>query len=220
MKKVIMMVAACLLSAVGVSQTTESLSIANFEITAGETTSVAVELKGGREYTAFKFDILLPEGLSIVTITEDREEYLDAKLDSSMVSTRTGHTLTAGKISETENRYRFVCVSMSNSNFRQTSSAIIKLTVMADSDVQPGEVVGKVEKTNFTTVNPILDYFFDDMTFTVTVKENTATGIDGVTADGQGVQVYNLDGRQVTAAQKGVNLVRQSDGTVRKVSVK
>ena len=67
-----MMVAACMLSIVSVAQTTESLSIADFEITARETKSVAVELTSDREYTAFLFDILLPEGLTIATDARGR----------------------------------------------------------------------------------------------------------------------------------------------------
>ena len=53
------------------------------------------------------------------------------------------------------------------------------------------------------------------------VKEYTPTAIQSISnaTDGE-VARYTLDGRQVSAAQHGINIVRMSDGSVRKILVK
>ena len=50
-----------------------------------------------------------------------------------------------------------------------------------------------------------------------------AQGIDELPQDGQLTRHavrYTLDGRQLPAAQKGLNIIRMGDGSVRKVIVK
>ena len=56
----------------------------------------------------------------------------------------------------------------------------------------------------------------------VAVKDANASAIQNVTAiDGAtATERYSLDGRQLPAAQKGLNIVRMGDGTVRKVVIK
>ncbi len=61
------------------------------------------------------------------------------------------------------------------------------------------------------SVNEVV-YFFD---------EDSATGISAAEVEGDGiVAVYSLDGRRLQAPRRGVNIVRMSDGTTRKVLVK
>ena len=54
------------------------------------------------------------------------------------------------------------------------------------------------------------------------IHEATETAINDATADAAAVEVarYAVDGTQLAAPQKGVNIVRMSDGTTRKVVVK
>lgn len=200
MKKMMMMVAACMLSIVSVAQTTESLSIADFEITAGETKSVAVELTSDTEYTNFKFDILLPDGLTIALNSRGK---LDVSLSEDMVD---DHFLTAQKVSETENRYRFIAISMTNAVFLETSGILLNLTIQADVTVPAGQLVGKIQGVNFSTPAAV-DSFFDDTTFTITCKEDPTTGINGTIADKSEKQIYTLDGRRTKTMQKGVYIV-------------
>ena len=53
------------------------------------------------------------------------------------------------------------------------------------------------------------------------VNVTTADGIQGAVSDGA-VEVarFNADGKRISASQKGLNIIRMSDGTVRKVIVK
>ena len=129
------------------------------------------------------------------------------------------HTLTAQKVSGPDNLYRFVCFSITNSAFLNTSGIIVNLTIQADADVPAGDVVGTIKEVRFAELSAV-EHLFDDTTFTVTCNENPSTGINGLTAGKNGKQVYTLDGKQVKTAQKGVNIIRQTDGAVRKVHVK
>ena len=48
-------------------------------------------------------------------------------------------------------------------------------------------------------------------------------GIEGVTTDGENVKMtdfYTVDGRQISAPQKGINIIKMSDGTTKKVVIK
>ena len=45
-------------------------------------------------------------------------------------------------------------------------------------------------------------------------------GIAGVSMDGKTDGIYTLDGRKIEKLQKGVNIIRTSDGNVKKVFVK
>ena len=55
----------------------------------------------------------------------------------------------------------------------------------------------------------------------VKVADYDPTAISGIhTATATEAARYTLDGRQVSAPQRGLNIIRLSDGTVRKVIVK
>ena len=55
----------------------------------------------------------------------------------------------------------------------------------------------------------------------VSVTVNEATGIDGVdTEDAEVVGRYTLDGKMLDAPQRGINIIRMSDGLIRKVIVR
>lgn len=58
-----------------------------------------------------------------------------------------------------------------------------------------------------------------ESTFAVTVTP--ATGIKNITTNGA-VEVarFSADGKRISAPQKGINIIRMSDGSTRKVVVK
>ena len=217
MKKMMMLVAACMLSLVGVAQTTESLKIANFEITAGESKTVTMELTSDNEYVAFQCDMVLPEGLTvpIVEIGELGEMFLDAELNSVMKS-RYHNNFAAQKIAGTENLYRFICFSYPSTNFRQTSGPLVDVVIEADANLPAGELIGTIKEVRFANKSAE-ETLFEETTFVV---NGTGTGINEITTGGAVKQIYTLDGKQVKTAQKGVNIIRQADGTVQKVRVK
>jgi len=76
-------------------------------------------------------------------------------------------------------------------------------------------------------VAPLIDIFnYDTMNMAinncemVAVKDASTTAIMNISADNAAENRFALDGRQLPAAQKGINIVRLADGSVRKVVVK
>lgn len=101
-------------------------------------------------------------------------------------------------------------------------------------------VQGKDETS--TTFSNLYDYEYDEFAYTVTaIREqganyaesdpsgyvtvnlsNNTTGIKSANAaaDASTVARYNINGQRIGEAQRGVNILRMSDGSVRKVIVK
>ena len=205
------MIVVYMLSVVSFAQTIESLSINDFDIIAGETTSVPVNLTSSTEYVGFQFDLVLPESLSIALNKQGR---LDAKLDGDMAD---DHTLAVEKVAD--NTYRFVCFSMTNSHFYETSGTLLNLGIQADADAPTGEAVGCL-KAILLVERSAEKHLFDDSPFTITCKDGTIVGIHDTMTDGNEKEVYTLDGRLVKNEQKGMTIIRQSNGTTQKVYVK
>ena len=94
-----------------------------------------------------------------------------------------------------------------------TCTATVQLKTMRQ--VQTGEIMGF----------PIYDYELIGMGPKITIvfhNDGTADGIDGVaTENGAKVEAYyNLGGVRLGAPQKGLNIVKYTDGTTKKIVVK
>lgn len=81
------------------------------------------------------------------------------------------------------------------------------------------------ETNKYVTINiPLNNFKFEVKDAPVTVELNPiANAIDNVNASPSNVTVvrrYTMDGRSITMPQRGVNLLKMSDGTIRKVIVK
>ena len=80
------------------------------------------------------------------------------------------------------------------------------------------------------TMTPFTAYLTDDASNQANVnrlifdfEDNDVTGIEQVEAAAKAatvVEIYDLSGRKVSAPVKGINLMKMSDGTVKKVIVK
>lgn len=87
-----------------------------------------------------------------------------------------------------------------------------------------GAMAPAIKKEQVSVVVLVTDYF--DGTIVNAYKlavPSAAAGIDGVSTRTGGQQFndrYSLDGRRLSAPQKGLNIVRMADGTTRKVMVK
>ena len=74
----------------------------------------------------------------------------------------------------------------------------------------------------------IYDYSISGLTLTLSrfeknwrfFKLGAATGIQSISADKHAIQIYSIGGKKINALTKGINIIRQSDGTVKKVVVK
>ena len=99
----------------------------------------------------------------------------------------------------------------------------LTIGVTSDSEITAGKT-----DTEGNACVPFSGYWFSADNFTLTLIEkgdnegwSPATGIDSIaTGDTSVVAIYNLSGVKVNTYQKGINIVRLSDGTTKKILVK
>ena len=84
--------------------------------------------------------------------------------------------------------------------------------VFNDSELFVVDVIGEAQFSNITlaTTNAT----------SVTISQAVATGIANMSVSSESEARYDLSGKQLNAPMKGVNIVRNANGTVRKVMVK
>lgn len=115
-----------LLTAFG-STFADNLTMENVTLQSGETCQVGIVLNNSEnEYSAFQFDLILPEGVSVAK--NDRNKFI-ATLNSDRAD---DHTL---KVSQNDtNSYRFMSFSMANSTFAGTTGPVVYVTLTRSAD--------------------------------------------------------------------------------------
>ena len=110
-----------------------SLSIEPFDIKAGETKEMLIDLTNPNdEVTLVQFDLHLPAGLSI------KKSGSDLDFDMAGRTSWRKHTLDANEIN---GAYRFLLYSSGNTLIEGTSGAIIKVNIVADESFNGGKIV-------------------------------------------------------------------------------
>ncbi len=97
------------------------------QLVPGESRQVGISLSNSTKYTAFQFDMILPEGVSVAK-GDDNE--LVALLNGNRAN---GHQLHAAKVGT--KTYRFLAFSMENADFIGTEGALLNVTLTASSDI-------------------------------------------------------------------------------------
>lgn len=156
MKKRIAMTIALLMAMVNYIVAENSVSIADFSLSAGETKQVSVLLDNDVQYVAFQFDLYLPEGVSLI-------EY---EMNSGRVPESTEVSMEAQK----NGCYRFLAAAMSMEPIVGSEGGIITLKLKADADITFGSHTGylqgvKLSKEDGTGVT------ISEVPFTVKVWE-------------------------------------------------
>ena len=101
------------------------LSFATAQLTAGGNQQIEVALENNIEITSMQFDVTLPDGITLNTITnEDDEQVLDAQLSSRKHSS---HTINCAK--QEDGSYRVVVISGKNKALSGTSGTVVTLGV-------------------------------------------------------------------------------------------
>ena len=113
--------------------TGNGLSIEPFDINAGETKEMLIDLTNPNdEVTLVQFDLHLPEGLTV------KKNGSDLDFDMADRTSWRKHTLDANEV---DGAYRFLLYSSGNTLIEGTSGAIIKVTVVADASFTGGKIV-------------------------------------------------------------------------------
>lgn len=203
MKKVLLFIAACVMSIAANAQV--DLTMEDFTINAGETKNVTLDLTNNVDITGFQCDILASEGLSVALGTFESKR-VPKDEDDEWLHTR-------GGVAQEDGSFRVLVYSTMNDCLKGTEGGVIKIKVTANGDVKNGTL--KIYNKEITEPNGTAHKPAE-----TTTNVNGATGITNIVAESlEGAKFFGADGVQTNGAQKGLNIVKTNNG-VRKVMVK
>jgi len=146
--------------------------------------SLSFSLEGNSAYTAFQFDLMMPEGMDVAQLTLNSER-------------KQNHQLLYNKIGESH--YRVVALSTSNNSFNGTTGELLNVAF----DGQPADGV-VIDNIHFVTAQGN-----DQLFSAIGISGDTPTSISGVRSNAaiSDGRVYNLNGQRLTKAQKGLYII-------------
>ena len=161
MRTMLMMV---MLTLVGMASA-DNLTIEKATVSAGGTRRIAIELKNtNKQYEAFQFDLVLPEGISIA---KNEKGKLDASLNEER---KVDHSLTVTVLSHKENSFRFMSYSMGDNAFKGTSGVLVYVMLEAKDGLSLGSKDAAIKSQVFTDISGEVSKW-DDTAFKITVVE-------------------------------------------------
>ncbi|MBQ7419847.1 MAG: hypothetical protein IJV17_03790 [Prevotella sp.] len=178
----------------------DKLTVSDFSIKAGETTTVDVILNNSIPYVAFQFDWELPAGITIPinkVWDDDDEEYKDV-IAIETPRFKSKHGLTAQNVSG--NLWRFVAFANPTQTFKGNSGeAILKVTFKADAAIEAGNKTSKISAIVLTEESNTQHKYdqtgdFPDVSINVTVTGTD--GIEEISIDNPS-DIYDLQGNKV-----------------------
>lgn len=151
---------------------------------------IAVRLSNASAYTAYQMDVKLPAGVSVMGTSLG-----DAAADHEVYT----NTLADGTC-------RVIVASMQNSTFADGDDALIYLEVSGKAAAQ-------------VTVTEAMAADATGKVYNVRgIGGGETTGIDGVTADqSMKAKIYSVGGQLMDKVTRGINIIRNADGTTKKV---
>ena len=147
----------------------DNLSVGTIQLTAGTSTEVSISLNNSKQYAAFQFDMVLPEGVSVASS--------DNGLAVSLTDRKSDHELYAAKIAD--NTYRVLTYSPTNATITGTEGALLNITLSADEGIAGGEKTGKVENLVYSEADAKATTI-DNMTFTIQVESKSGSSEEDV----------------------------------------
>ena len=166
----------------------DNLSVADVTLAAGESKKIAIELNNpNADYSAFQFDLVLPEGISI---DKNKKDKLIVSLNADRID---DHTLNSSAVGS--NTYRFICFSMSNSEFEDSEGDLLYITLKADDGVSNGALTATIKSQVFTQGDGT-QVKWSDMSFTITTS-GAEVAVPVITADNK-TRVYGDENPELT----------------------
>ena len=140
----------------------DNLTVESVTMSAGETKQISIVLNNpDRKYAAFQFDLVLPDGITIIKNS-------NGKLMVSLVADRIDdHTLNVSEMGD--NTYRLLSFSLSNTEFYDTSGALLNITLKADANISSGNKTAMLKSQVFTAKNGT-QYKWNDLSFNIQIK--------------------------------------------------
>lgn len=151
---------------------------------------IAVRLSNAAAYTSYQMDVKLPAGVSVMS--------------ASLGMGAADHEIYTNALAD--GTYRVVVTSMQNNNFADGDDALIYLEVSGKAAAQ-------------VTVTEAMAADATGKVYNVRgIGGGETTGIDGVTADpSMKAKIYSVGGQLMDKVTRGINIIRNADGTTKKV---
>ena len=144
--------------------------------------SLSFSLEGNSAYTAFQFDLMIPEGMDVTQMTLNSQR-------------KQNHMLLYNKIGE--GHYRVVVLSTSNQSFNETVGEL--LCIGFDNYPADGIIIDDI---HFVTPQG------NDLLFSaIGISGDTPTSISSVRGNNCEGKIYNLNGQSMTKTQKGLYII-------------
>ena len=142
--------------------------------------ALSLSLAGGADFTAFQFEVDVPENTDITAMRINGLR-------------KDGHQLLYNKVSE--NRYRVAALSLSNATFLGSEGELLNISIdgLATDDVC-------IHDIHFVKANGT-DVTFDNLYLSGNVTK--IADVDGTESD----SIYDLQGRHRSTLQRGLNIV-------------
>ena len=131
-------------------------------------TTFNVNLTNRDNITGFQFDVELPEG---ATIYEE-----DGQMETQLTTRSNGHMYQCVKTGE--NTYQFSALSLASKSFKKNDGPIVRMTLITDASMRPGDYTVKVKDTELSKPNGMQVLPFD-FTSTLTIKEADPGDVNG-----------------------------------------
>ena len=140
---------------------------------------LSLNLKNERNYTAFQFDLFVPEDVEVTRIMLNAER-------------KQGHQILYNKVED--GHYRVVALSTSNNSFNRNDGELLKIVLngVTGCDVN-------VRNIHFFDADGN-DYMFEDIKYAIT------TSLTPAFSKSEG-DIFDLQGRKQTELQRGINVV-------------
>lgn len=142
--------------------------------------ALSLGLDGDADFTAFQFEVELPQGVDISAIRINGQR-------------KDGHQLIYNKVAE--KRYRVAGLSLSNAVFKGSEGELLNIAL---DGAEPDDIT--IGDIHFVTTNGT-DIRFDDLQ-----SSGTVTGVTDIRHHGK-EKIFDLQGRRLSKVQRGVNIV-------------
>ena len=150
-------------SGTGGAASTDNLTIEKAAVSAGGTRLIAMELKNtSKQYVAFQFDLVLPEGISIA---KNEKGEPDVTLNAER---KEDHSLTV-QLQE-DKSIRFMAYSMGDKAYKGTGGALVYVMLEAKDGLSLGDKEAAIKSQVFTDVTGEVSKW-NDTAFKITVVE-------------------------------------------------
>ncbi len=134
---------------------TDLISISDFSLYSGGTKEVSVVMTNTDNYVGFQFDLVLPEGITV---------------DSLSASERIPQGTSLQMAQQTDGSYRFIAYAQNRLPITGNDGAIMTLTLKASESVVPNSYTGYLRDVKMSTVDGGGVVIVDQLPFTITVK--------------------------------------------------